>query len=190
MSEHRHLLLLQHKLFTRWKDQPGNYRNLLSQLLAQWRWEFAPPRCHTARSPGSPPHCQFLPYSSGTGQEAYGALQLRVRTLQWKHESEPAANYSSARGNMVSPYSRNESLAPLQLSQCRRTHPAAKHPTTAYQRDYTTRQQKKYFQLSQCACALTIYKKRLKKKKKSFGTWKSVHVKTQKATMQYNVTAT
>lgn len=66
---------------------------------------------------------------------------------------------------MVSPYSRNESLAPLQLSQCRRTHPAAKHPTTAYQRDYTTRQQKKYFQLSQCACALTIYKKRLKKKK-------------------------
>lgn len=38
--------------------------------------------------------CQFLPIHKGPQQEAYGALQLRVRTFQWKHKSEPTSDYS------------------------------------------------------------------------------------------------
>lgn len=72
------------------------------------------------------------PIHQGGGQEAYGDLQLRVRTFQWKHKSEPAADYSLARGNVVSPYGRSESQAPLHPTQCRGAQPASSNKTLPY----------------------------------------------------------
>lgn len=65
------------------------------------------------------------PIHKGPEQEAYGALQLRVRTFQWKHKSEPTSDYSLARGT-VSPYGKSESQA-LTASDNAKGH--GLHPT-------------------------------------------------------------
>lgn len=53
------------------------------------------------------------PIHQGRGQEADGALKLRVARFQCEHRSEPAVDNSRVRGTWLSPHGRAESRAPL-----------------------------------------------------------------------------
>lgn len=67
--------------------------HILSRLLAD-NHNALHPDAAQIRSHSRAYSCQFLPIHKGPQQEAYGALQLRVRTFQWKHKSEPTSDYS------------------------------------------------------------------------------------------------
>lgn len=71
--------------FTRWKAQPGNYCNSLSQLLAQRRSGRSTQTPHKWGHIADHTVANSCPIHRGRGQEADGALKLRVATFRCEH---------------------------------------------------------------------------------------------------------